>query len=57
MNGSVMAIKCPDCDATFFLFGDFVNGEGQFVRAGERDSRECEKCHAVCTEVGFYEHD
>lgn len=57
MNGSVMAMKCPDCDAVFYLFGDFINGEGQLVRAGEIDSRDCPKCHAVCEEAGMYAND
>ena len=57
MEGSVMAMKCPDCNATFYLFGDFINGEGQIVRAGEIESTDCAKCHAVCEEAGMYAND
>ena len=57
MEGSIMALKCPDCSATFYLFGDFINGEGQIVRAGEINSRDCNKCDAVCREAGMYADD
>jgi predicted Zn finger-like uncharacterized protein len=53
MNGSVMAMQCPDCDAVFYLLGDFINGEGQLVRAGEIHSDDCAKCKAICDEVGM----
>lgn len=57
MKGSVMAMQCPDCDAVFYLLGDFIEGEGQIVRAGTTHSDDCPKCLAVCTEAGMYEDD
>ncbi len=55
MEGQIMCLKCPDCSATFYLFGDFINDEGQIVRAGDTHIRECERCWNLAKEVGFDE--
>ena len=58
MEGQIMCLKCPDCEATFYLFGDFINDEGQIVRAGHTHISECQKCSNLGKEVGLIEkHD
>lgn len=57
MKGSIMKMVCPDCESAFYLFGDFINGEGQIVRAGDIHVSECKKCFAIAKEAGMVIND
>ena len=55
MEGSIMKMICPDCNAAFYVFGDFIGGEGQIVRASDIPISECERCEKLAKEVGMDE--
>lgn len=51
LEGSIMEMKCPECDAKYYLFGDFIEGKGQFVRAASNHWATCSKCTIIHFEL------
>jgi len=51
LKGSVMQLICPECDAKYYLFGDFIESEGQIVRAATNHWSTCSKCTIMEFEV------
>ena len=47
LEGSIMQLICPECNAKYYLFGDFIADKGQFVRASERHWSQCQKCTII----------
>ena len=48
-----MQMICPECDAVFYLFGDFIGGEGRLVRAGDTPIADCNRCLILAKETGM----
>ena len=46
-------MRCPTCDAVYFLHGNFINGEGQIIRLSETQTDDCEKCSMIALECGL----
>lgn len=51
----IMLMNCPECEAIFMLRGDFLENEGQIIRACDIPHWECQKCSAINEIVGFSE--
>jgi len=52
VEGFIM-MKCPSCDALYYMHGNFFEAEGQIIRASEKAWQDCEKCTAISKECGF----
>lgn len=48
-----MAMICPECDAMYYLFGDFIGAEGKLVRAGDTPIIACDRCLILARETGM----
>ena len=53
MINAVMMMRCPDCDAVYFMHGDFIESEGQLIRMSDIPHQDCEKCSVIAVECGF----
>lgn len=50
---AVMMMRCPDCDAVYFMHGDFIQSEGQLIRMCDIPHEDCQKCSVIAVECGF----
>ena len=49
----IAKLECPDCDASYYYFGDFFGGHGTVVRAAKTKTHECERCTKIAEELGL----
>ena len=49
----VAILVCPDCDARYYLIGNFSENEGRMIRASDVNRLDCERCNELHTRMGF----
>lgn len=49
----VAILLCPDCEARYYLVGNFSKNEGRMIRLGEVAHLDCDRCDELHTRMGF----